>query len=314
MHLKPARTAARAAAIGGVMVLGLGSATAAMASPDAWQVPCNTNALFYALANVDSGGTLILAGGCTYYLPGSLVDGTDNLTIVGNGATLEGGGPNSDFAILGVDCMEHLTLDGVSFTRGWADDDGGAIDNSGYLTINGGVFSNNGGGEGGAIDSGGVDSSLTIHNAVFTRNSASDEGGAIADDSDTTIVGASFGDNNGYDGGALYVDGETTVVETSFLGNVGEYGGAIDNEDGLMLGNIEGVAGSGNTLEGNKADEGGGIYNDGGAYVEFSLIVSNEAHRGGGIYNTNCGDLLGLTGSTLYSNVTDNLYQESGAC
>jgi len=308
MHLKPARTAARTAVIGGVMALGLGgTVTAAMASPVSWQVPCNTGALYYAINAVSSGGTLTLADDCTYYLAESLIDFKDHLTIIGNGATLQGGGPYSGFAILGVDSMATLTLDGVSFNGGYADD-GGAISNKGYLTINGGVFSYNSAKYGGAIDSGGRDSSLTIKHAVFSRNSATKWGGAIATSSTTTIIGATFSDNKGHEGGALYNNAyPTTVGDTSFLGNVGEYGGAIYNTADLALGKVTGRAGSGDTFSGNKAYEGGAIYNHDSATIDDSLILSNEAHRGGGLYN-DCGGGYTLSATAFHKNVTGNIY------
>lgn len=308
MHLKPARIAARAAAIGGVLVLGLGgTVTAAMASPVSWQVPCNTGKLYYAINEVSSGGTLILASDCTYYLAESLVDTKDRLTIIGNGATLQGGGPYSGFAILGVDRMDTLTLDGVNF-NGASGDDGGAISNKGYLTVNGGVFSYNSAVYGGAIDSGGRDSSLTIKHAVFTHNSADKWGGAVATSSITAITGATFADNKGHEGGALYNDADpATVGDTSFLGNVGEYGGAIYNTADLALGKVTGRAGSGDTFSANKAYEGGAIYNHDSATIDDSLIMSNEAHRGGGLYN-DCDGGYTLSGTTFRKNVTGNIY------
>jgi predicted outer membrane repeat protein len=307
MHLKPARIAARTAAIGGVLVLGLGgTVTAAMASPVSWQVPCNTGALYYAINEVSSGGTLTLASDCTYYLAESLVDTKDHLTIIGNGATLQGGGPYSGFAILGVSSMDTLTLDGVSFNGGYGDD-GGAISNKGYLTVNGGVFSYNSAGYGGAIDSGGKDSSLTIKHAVFTHNSAIRWGGAVATSSTTAITGTTFADNKGHDGGALYNDADPAVVgNTSFIGNVGEYGGAIYNTADLALGTVTGRAG-GDTFSENKAYEGGAIYNHDSATIDDSLIMSNEAHRGGGLYN-DCAGGYTLSGTTFRKNVTGNIY------
>jgi len=315
MHLKPAKTAATAATIGGALVLGLGSAQAAMAKPTSiYHVPCSAGALAWALSHVSSGGTLFLTAGCTYYLPDGLTDNVDDLTIVGYDSTLRGGGPDSDFSILTVNCMKTLTLDGVNFTEG-SQEDGGAIDNSGHLTINGGVFSNNTGEYGGAIDSGGYSSSLTIDNAVFTRNSASDEGGAIDVGKDLTVTHTQFGQNTGYYGGAIYDDADdATVAQSTFLGNGGDQGGAIYIEDDLTLTNVTGVAGSGNTLSGNRADQGGGIYNDGDTNLDYSVIVSNEAHAGGGVYNSDCGDIISTTGTTVYRNVTNNWYQESGGC
>jgi predicted outer membrane repeat protein len=309
MHLKSVRVAARTAAFGGVLVLGLGCAQAAMAQP-VYRVSCNADALNDAINDASSGATLLLAPGCTYYLPAGLTDDIDTLTIIGDGATLEGGGSHSDFTILTVDCMDTLTLDGVNFTEG-SDEYGGAIYNGGDLTVNGGIFSHNSAEYGGAIDSYG-DDSLTINDAVFTNNEG-EYGGAIYAESDcTTITGAHFSENKAYDGGALYAQDDVTVADGSFTGNTAVEGGAIINSADLVLTNVTGLAGSGNAFTGNQATWGGAIYNTdwvgGGGY---SLIVFNAAHDvGGGIYNA-CSASLALSGSTIFGNVTDNIYYDT---
>jgi len=308
MHLKPARTAATAAAIGGVLVLGLGSAQAAMAKPDStYHVSCSADALAYALSHVSSGGTLFLAAGCTYYLPGGLTDNVDILTIVGYSTTLRGGGPDSDYSILTVNCMKTLTLDGVNFTEG-SQEDGGAIDNGGDLTVNGGVFSRNSGQYGGAIYSEGNSSMLAINNAVFTSNDGKYGGAIYSDDDCATLTGDHFSQNKGEDGGALYAEDNVTVADSTFLGNTAEDGGAIINYEDLSLTNVTDVPGSGNTFTGNQATWGGAIYNADWVGVGESLIAFNAAHDvGGGIYNT-CNSTITDSGSTIYDNVTDNIY------
>ncbi len=302
MHLKPARTATAVAAVGGVLVLGLGAAQAAKANPEDF-VRCNANALGDA---INDGGTLYLTPDCIYHVPGTLTVDTDT-TIFGDGATLVGGGSRSDYSILYVDCMEDLTLNGVNLTEGSADE-GGAIDNDGDLTINGGLFSHNSAGGGGAIYSTGKGASLTINNAVFTGNEGED-GGAIWSETDNPVLtGVHFGQNRAADGGALYFQNDATVQDSSFLGNVAsDEGGAIWNDGGLVLQNITDVAGSGNEFEGNEAYLGGGIYNTDWVGVGESLIMSNAAHHGGGIYDA-CTETVVLTDSTIIENVTDNIY------
>jgi predicted outer membrane repeat protein len=312
MHLKPARTAASAAAIGGVLVLGLGSAQAAMAKPDSiYHVPCSMEALKYDLAHVSTDGTLFLASGCTYYLNGGMADNVDTLTIVGDDTTIRGGGPDSDFIILVVPAGKTLTLDGVNFTEG-SSTNGGAIDNSGDLTVNGGTFSHNNAEFGAAIDD--ATGALTINDAVFTSNE-SEEGGAVfvEDATGATITGAHFSQNKAEYGGAIYVEEDLTVADSTFTGNTADQGGAIYNDATLTLTNVTDVAGSGNAFTGNIADQGGGIYNDDIVIAGDSMIVYNAAHDlGGGVYNA-CGVDFSAPGSTIYGNVTDNIYNV-GAC
>ena len=306
MHLKPARTAVGAAAIGGVLVLGLGSAQAAKASPED-NVGCSADALGSAISG---GGTLRLAPDCTYRLQGTLTVSHDT-TIYGDGATLEGGGPRSShFSIMTVDSTKDVTLYGVNFTEGLTYYNGGAIDNDGDLTVNGGTFSHNTAGiHGGAID---VEAgSLTINNAVFVDNDAY-HGGAVHTNGDeiTDITGAHFSQNEAVAGGAIYNFNGVDVADSTFAGNTAEDGGAIFNYQGsLTLGDEEGVPGSGNSFTGNIADDGGAIYDYGDATLDDSTIVSNAAHHvGGGIYYY-CGSIT-LSGSTVYDNVTDNIYND----
>jgi predicted outer membrane repeat protein len=277
MHLKPARTATTAAAIGGVLVLGLGSAQAAKASPEN-HVACSAGALGSAIGR---GGTLYLAHNCTYHVSATLTVSTGT-TIYGDGATIKGGAPNRHFSIMTVDSRVHVTLNGVNFTEGLTYNDGGAIDDHGHLTVNGGTFSHNTAEtHGGAIDVEG--GSLTINDAVFT-------------------------DNYGVHGGAVHTDGDeiTHITDTAFSRNTAIQGGAIFNFSGVDV--------YGGSFAENTATAGGAIYDYGPApaTVDDSAIIANLAKdTGGGVYY--CGGSITLSGSAVYSNVPDNTYN-GGSC
>jgi len=305
MHLKPARTAATVTAIGGVLVLGLGSAQAAKASPGNY-VACSERALGTAIGG---GGTLYLAHNCTYDVPATLTVSTDT-TIYGDGATIKGGAPNCHFSIMTVDSTVHVTLNRVNFTEGLTYYGGGAIDDHGDLTVNGGTFSHNYAGiHGGAVD---VEAgSLTINDAVFIGNS-SYHGGAVHTNGDeiTDITGAHFSQNTALSGGAIFNFNGVDVADSTFAGNTAQLGGAIFNYQGsLVLGDLEGVAGSGNSFTGNIANDGGAIYDYGDATLDDSMISSNGAHDlGGGIYYY-CGSIT-LSGTTVYDNSPDNIHND----
>lgn len=310
MHLKPARTAARvAAAAGGALVLGLGCAQAAMASPER-DVPCSAGALGDALG---SGGILLLAGGCTYYVRDTLTV-SHNTTIIGNGATLEGGGPDSDYSILYVDCFKTLVLDGVDFTRGSTSDDGGAIDDIGSLYVNGGLFSDNSAGDTGGAIYAASDGTLQIKGATFTSNDAY-YGGAVYPDADTnTIIGTDFDRNQADQGGAVYTDWNTTVEDSTFQGNGADQGGGVYVDDHtLTLTNVDSTAGTGDSFTGNVADQGGGIFDNSDVDASAALIVFNEAHQGGGVFNA-CSDLDVSGSSAIFGNVADNIYFDEDDC
>jgi len=96
-----------------------------------------------------------------------------------------------------------LTISNSTFADNFASDTGGAIDNSGYLTITGSTFRGNvASNHGGAIYN---LFSLTIKNSTFFNNSSSGNGGAVYDSSgEATILNSTFSDNNALLGGGIY--------------------------------------------------------------------------------------------------------------
>src|SRR5580698_3974660 len=109
MHRKQVRAAARTAALGGTLVLGLGIAPAAMAQPPVTvHVACYAGALASAISGAVSGETIVLAPGCVYRLDQALPDVGVDLTIVGYDTELlrDYGAPS--FSLLTIDCMDDL--------------------------------------------------------------------------------------------------------------------------------------------------------------------------------------------------------------
>jgi predicted outer membrane repeat protein len=307
MHRKPERAAARIAAVAGTLVLGLGSAQAAMAQPsDTVDVPCNVGALASAINDASNGETIVLAGGCVYRLDQALPDVAVDLTIVGLDTELlrDRGAPS--FSLLTVDCMTDLTVVNVDFRNGGGpdDDDGGAIyaPKDTDLTVQGGIFTDNYSEYGGAVEGDGI---LTVSGAYFTGNFAYYEGGAIYTDGDEAYIsGSTFqknatyeGGDDDYGGGAIYTDNDDTqLTGSTFTGNSSYEGGAVYNDDELFMGR--------DTLTENIADYGGGVYNDWDLTVNGSLIGFNWASSyGGGIYNDH--DIT-LAGDQIYGNQPDN--------
>jgi predicted outer membrane repeat protein len=327
MHRKSVRAAARAAALGGALVLGLGTAPAAMAQPPVTvHVACYAGALAAAITGATSDETIALAPACIYRLDQALPDVAVDLTIVGLDSVLQRdyGAPNFSLLTISgsmIGCcgpIVHqvlstvdLTVINVDFRNGGGPDDdhGGAI----YapagtdLTVQGGIFTGNYSDEyGGAIES---DDTLAVTGAYFIGNYAGDYGGAVYSDGDATVYGSTFQKNTtgDDDGGAVYNDGDMQLTGSTFTGNSSEYGGAVSNGDDILVMTRD-------TLTGNTAYEGGGIYNDRKLTVYGSLIDFNRASdEGGGIYNDGCGSFT-LTHSAVYGNVPDNLFDEGGGC
>jgi predicted outer membrane repeat protein len=328
MNRKQVRAAARTAAVGGALVLGLGAAPAAMAQPPVTvHVACYAGALASAISDAVSGETIALAPACIYRLDQALPDVEVDLTIVGLDSVLLRDYGASNFSLLtiagsiiGCGCgpIVHqplsavdLTVVNVDFRNGGGPDDdhGGAIyaPAGTELTVHGGIFTGNYSDEyGGAIES---DDTLTVTGAYFTGNYAGDYGGAVYSDGDATVYGSTFQKNatGDDDGGAVYNDGDMQLTGSTFTGNSSEYGGAVSNGDGTLVMTRD-------TLTGNTAYEGGGIYNDRELTVYGTLIDFNRASdEGGGIYNDGCGSFT-LMHSAVYGNVPGDIFDAVGGC
>jgi hypothetical protein len=209
----------------------IGPAALALAAPAVTvRVPCSSVALAAAITAATSNETLQLAASCRYVLTTALPAIGENLTIAGNGATLErstaAGTP--PFAILAA-AVGNLAVSRLSFRNG----SGGAISYQsgssagGSIVVTGGTFTGN---SGGAInDDGSPDGALTVTGTTFIRNAdgAINDGNEDNDAGPLTVTLASFTGNTG---GAItdfgnYNSGSDTVTGSTFTGNSG---GAIN--------------------------------------------------------------------------------------
>lgn len=190
-------------------------------------------------------------------------------------------------------------MSGNRFTGNEAEDSGGAIYNTGALErLSGNEFTGNAASEGGAIYSGKFGKKGHIHsteNNEFTSNKAK-HGGAISNIailknlSGNTFTGNIAEEN----GGAIY---------NRDSGNSSEFGGA------MRMGTID-SAGE-NTFTGNRAKNGGAIYNAGGTLNRLSgnIFTGNTAgEAGGAIYNGKSGSgrkgVITFSGTNTFSGNT----------
>jgi hypothetical protein len=238
-----------------------------------------------------------------------VITANDNLTIIGNGDTIERRVANTpDFRLFDVASGASLTLQTLSLQGGTAygnavSADGGAIYSQGTLDLSGVTVQDNGAlgknGEhgnpsqsacGGGMYSSGV---LTLESGcVIQDNSAIGGGGTTAD-------GVSSGAGSG---GGLYVAGGTAaVVDTIVAANYAE-GGAASAKQGTVGGRGSGgglyVAGgtvtlTGDTLSSNFAQGGddrlssggmgfgGGLFAAGGTITMRDDSVTGNGAEGG---------------------------------
>ena len=195
------------------------------------RVPCGVAALASAMTSASSSATLSLASGCVYVLTAGLPEVSQDLTIMGHGATLERSyAPATEaFTILSVDAGS-LTVNRLNFRNGR-----GAISVTvdGDLTVIGGTFNRNTATDGGAIY---VNNSSSpdpqVSGATFTGNTATDAGGAIYSDCSNASINVDHstftGNKAANEGGAIWENGVSgSMTASTFRGNAAGSGGAL---------------------------------------------------------------------------------------
>ena len=224
-------------------------------------------------------------GKWTINLPSALPAVTDSVNISGPTASqLTIRDTGGSYSILNITTTSTVNLSGVTIDNGGFVLRGGGIDheNGGTLNVSDCVFSNNGGDEGGAINSAG---DLTVSNCLFSANDSA-TGGAIENVGTATVATCTFTGNSagGFGGGAIYNSGTLTVSNSTISGNMApgssSDGGGIYNSGTLTVAN--------STLSGNSAfSSGGGISSSNGVVnVTNCTIAANSASVGGGVGNS----------------------------
>ena len=140
-------------------------------------VAANTDAPAGACPAGDGADTISLTKDLR--LSGPLPPITSDITIRGNGHTLDGAGRYRIFDI-GGEGFPHVAIKHLTLVNGSAPKEhGGAIRlNKGRLTVTDAIFSNNQAESGGAIASG-ENTYLKIYNSRFSFNTAAAQGGAL---------------------------------------------------------------------------------------------------------------------------------------
>ncbi len=280
-----------------------------------------------ATGSVNSGGYVYLANGI--YNESNILVNT-NMTIIGGSSnnTIINGDMGSAFNIAsGI----NVTISNITFINETSDN-GVAIINQGYLTVNDSTFTyNTASSKGGSIynDSTGY---LTLINDNFTNNKAADFGGAIYNDGILNINCCILTNNVGGMGGAVYNDGTLNIINSNLTCNSARDGGAIVNEGNLVesycnFTNNNAMCAGGATIifndcnlkvihsnfTGNRATFGGVFVNYGNIDVTSSNFSNNTAMNWGGVifnYSTVKINFSSLIGNT--ANMGNDLYNSMG--
>ncbi len=258
-----------------------------------------------------------------------------NVTIVGNGSTVEQGG-STPFRLFEVDGAGTLNLQNLTLTSGLAEGqgvaaDGGAIYSSGTLSLTNVTVKSNealgnlgsaGGGSGGDASGGGIyvagGSALLIDDTLSGNTAKGGTGG--------TGAIASPGSGRGGDaaGGGLYVAaGSITLIDDTLSGNTADGGDGGNGENGysndiyeLSIGQPGGNAGNGSgggmvvaassvsltnvTIVGNLAEGAQGGHGGAGGQNDGGYANPGPGGVGGSGGNGSGGGVVVVSGTTIH--------------
>lgn len=270
----------------------------------------NLNSAFDACAagSAAASDTIVLQAGVTYLLTRAGIDDTtvngdlditDDVTILGSAATVNGNGAtvlDRVFHILG---NSVVSMSDVTIRSGRTSSFGAGIRNAGTLTLRDVTVTLNqstGNAGGGIANEMGV---LTLVDTTISSNTTSTLGGGLAmlgGSLQATNVTISSNTANTDRGGGLWVgtNASATLINCTINNNDTDTdGGGIYNENNLTL--------LGSTVRNNLAgDHGGGIVNLDTMTISHSTIRDNDASDSGGIHNT--GGTLTMHNSTINAN------------
>ena len=224
-----------------------------------------------------------------------------------NLVTVAGDGPSSNFSVFTVNSgVTGAAIANLNITNG-NNYNGGAINNSGTLTVSASTLANNSACNGGGIANSGA---LTVNNSTLSGNygggyvtGCGNGGGGIYALSGSLILnGSTLSANTSGPGGALLANGGTVmVINSTFSGNsalAGKYGGAI-------FINAASVTLNDSTFSGNSAAGGGAIYNDGTLAVTDSILSGDTGGECGSGSGGGCptnganGNIVGMNNIAL---------------
>jgi len=236
--------------------------------------------------------------------------GDQDLTVNGNGHTIDGGGT---VKILDSDGPANLTINDLTVVNGTDtnDSDGGGIEGEATVTVNRSTFRDNHADqdEGGAVDA----DNIRVTDTTFEGNTASDQGGALKSEEDgpgtgTIDVDPSVftGNHAGSDGGAIDSDEALTITNSTFSENASDGdGGAVDTSDEAAALTVTGSTFAGNTAtEDGSAMEAEGVVNVTNSTITANQTTATDGTTDGGAINSEVGDVT-LTYVTMAGNIAN---------
>ncbi len=212
---------------------------------------------------------------------------------------------------ISADSATDLTIRDSVFQNNRSDRFAGAINTNtglGRVQIQGATFANNIAAteDGGAIY---AETDILIEDVTFAGNVAGDEGGAIANERNTaqlTIRRSDFTKNSATNGGGAiknFGQAQLEIIDTDFSENSAANGGAIDNlaDAGSLT-----ISAASRFTSNQATNDGGAIRNQAASLdISASEFRGNEAGNSGGAIHslpTLAGGTLSVAGSTFSNN------------
>ena len=263
------------------------------------------------LSSSGSGGAVYISTSGSASLTGTSLSG--NTASNGSGGAISFGSGGGD----GGGGNGPMTLSGVSAQNNTASQNGGAISMQGAaFSDSGGSYSSNvsSNGSGGALYLS-VSASATLTTTTISGNHANNNGAGISfgsggggdggsNSAALQVINSTIGGNqsaNGSGAGLSVSQGTATITSSTVSANstVNGYGGAV------YLGQYAGLALTNDTLSGNAAARGGGLFLQSGTVALMNItLASNSASSGSAIY-AQSGHTSGVTiTNTIVANNT----------
>lgn len=174
--------------------------------------------------------------GVTFQLTGVSLTGGDTGTT-GTSVQLSGGALANE---------GQATLTGVAFFQNHAEEPGGAIHNTGTLTMTRGTLDGNTATDGGALANNGT---ATLTNITLSGNTATVRGGGVFNDATVTTTNITVTANTGGEGGGIFnaVGGSATlgnsIIAANTAGTNADLSGQFTSNGGNLVGNVGNATG-----------------------------------------------------------------------
>jgi len=223
--------------------------------------------------------TNVIASGNTARRDGSVINTNRALTVAGGTFTGNTAVRNGGVFRVSGDATAVTTLTTVVADGNAAGRDGGVVQSSRTVSVTGGSFTGNAAGRHGGVLRTGNNSPLQITDAVFSTNTAVNQGGAVRAAREPALVdGATFSANVAGRGGAIWIDEALTVTATVFSANR-----ATVDDAGAVWAQRRAASLTATTFSGNTAARDGGALRlaVGGTFTA-STFDGNTAGRDGG--------------------------------